>query len=106
MINPETLARMKAAAQGATPGPWEEAKGDLIANFPPGYGEHHDVANFVGEVYGEEDRAHIAAWNPEAALAVLAELGRLQEEVEHWKSGSGSCEFCWDRHRNECERRA
>ena len=83
----DELATIKARAEAATPGPWEDVWSDFR-----GLGAHSVkrgdlVVAFVGYESHEGDRPnddaeHIAGMDPATTLRLVAEIERLQAQVE------------------------
>ncbi len=84
------LAKLKAAALAATPGPW--------VNGYPNAGTVHPTP---GEVWSEEkdciasdvdpgNAAYIASASPDVVLALVASVEDLQEALEHIIEGTHS----------------
>jgi len=70
-----TAEQIKAAAQAATPGPWEtHPRGGM------GYDVDPVESGLRGMVDRAEDAAHIAASNPAAVLEMLARIAELEAE--------------------------
>lgn len=99
-LSQEALARLKALAQKATPGPWcadrdgygvhtqytplkERTFGygcgnDFVCNLNDGeYHEYHDAKEQMNTA------AYIAATHPGVVLAMCEEIERLRAEVDH-----------------------
>lgn len=84
MIDLEQLQKLRAIAEGATPGPWESLE-DSAWDF-----SHRDEVYRICEVrgpmqwdasFGILDAAHIAAFDPPTCLSLLAEIDRLHRVI-------------------------
>jgi hypothetical protein len=73
----DELATIKARAEAATPGPWEQAGRFLIEGRSAMLGEAVPVADVVYD----RDVPHIAGMDPETTLRLVAEVERLRAVV-------------------------
>lgn len=89
----EQISKMKAAAEAATQGEWfdDAENGEVDSQLPPA------APDLSGKVmiarYDEEkDAAHIVAFQPQHALALLQEVERVRERAkfyqEQWSAAS------------------
>lgn len=91
-MTPAELARLKALANAATPGPWRGEFGEVLRVSPTPTRENPDhvyttVLPWVEQhpsgdpvvKFEEADAAYIAAMHPQTTLALIAEVGRLRE---------------------------
>ena len=76
MSAPLDLAALEAVAKAATPGPW----GVLAESDGTCEVGHIDSAGIVASLCASEDAAHIAAFSPDVALALIA-AARAGEEL-------------------------
>jgi hypothetical protein len=74
----DELATIKARAEAATPGPWEQAGRFLIEGRSAMLGEAVPVADVVYD----RDVPHIAGMDPETTLRLVAEVERLRADNE------------------------
>jgi hypothetical protein len=72
----DELAAIKARAEAATPGPWEQAGRFLIEGRSAMLGEAVPVADVVYD----RDVPHIAGMDPETTLRLVAEVERLRAQ--------------------------
>jgi len=77
----ETLAaEMRAAAEAATPGPWEKFSSS-VCDWNDGSFTMEFISNSAHE-REPDDLAHIALANPANVLTILAEIERLKHEEQ------------------------
>jgi hypothetical protein len=81
----DELATIKARAEAATPGPWEQAGRFLIEGRSAMLGEAVPVADVVYD----RDVPHIAGMDPETTLRLVAEVKLLRAQVERAGSVTG-----------------
>lgn len=76
-MKPLDVESLEQTARRATPGPWikEYIDWEHCWHFGTGY-------TAVGTVNGVPDSGYIAAFNPETALALIAEIRRLRSAVD------------------------
>jgi hypothetical protein len=86
---PTDLAKLKALAQAATPGPWRDCPMDMFV-FGPGGGDMIASTDDNGELlirgHGarlpmEANARYIAAVDPTTVLALIAEIERLRADA-------------------------
>lgn len=82
---------LEATARAATPGPWEA--GDVWVYTPPIYPDDRRLSDVLGMKFEDEDRAyaehgrglknaaHIAAFDPSAALALIERVREAEAEL-------------------------
>lgn len=97
LLTPLDLAALRRIAEAATPGiwSWRDSAGLFVAPGPPvegsdpprlyPYGKAVLLAQYEYDTgadidASDEDRTHIAAFNPQTALRLLAEVTRLTSE--------------------------
>ena len=85
-------SELKRLAEAATPGPWKKTVDGVM---PEGRG--FGIFGNFGATDGEENRAFIAAANPAAVLALIAEVEALRADLEQvqydanaWRNGEES----------------
>lgn len=77
---------LRAAAEGATPGPWAYDDGDgMVYTILPG-DDYIDVAQAKSDLL--HDARYIAAANPTAVLALIARVEAAEFERDHWKKAA------------------
>lgn len=88
--------KLKALAEAATPGPWRYGKNadDVVADHPAGHADDpHGIDYYGGHLVAESiaasNRAFIAAANPAAVLALIAENERLHKLIS-WQGDANS----------------
>ncbi|MGY8624274.1 ead/Ea22-like family protein [Chromobacterium violaceum] len=90
MLTPDQLAALRAAAEAATPGPWEHQTSNgwhRVGTTPANRGR------VVGDVVASgaaspADMAHIAAANPAAVQGLLADLEAMAQELLAYRADS------------------
>jgi len=91
VITHEKLDELERKAKAATPGPWEAFNDEALAQVE---GEEVTVAHCLGPLFNDDfiscDAAYIAAANPAAILALIAqhreaigELARAEDSLRH-----------------------
>lgn len=71
------LAELRRIAEAATPGPWTTSDGLVWGRS----GDEHIAGGYGGGPVGGPDAAHVAAFDPPMALALLDEVERLRARV-------------------------
>ena len=74
-MNTEQIKELRKLAEDATPGPWAKR------GYVPGIGCGVDGVTAVAHHTNSADSAYIAAANPAAILALIAEIDSLRDEV-------------------------
>ena len=74
----EQINELRKLAQAATPGPWYAEGGTINKDVIYVYSEHSDFEVCHGDT---SDSDYIAAANPAAILAMIAEIDSLRDEV-------------------------
>ena len=89
MITTERLHELAAIAEAATPGPWRRSphidfpsETGYEVYLPPADGGPYGTGGRVGEASTKMDAAHIAAFDPTTARALIAEVLALREVAE------------------------
>lgn len=100
-FTPARLAELRAVAEAATPGPWEweqssadpSPSGDEpLVTSNPGEDGYPDVVlsgwgyDESGTEASDEDRAHIATFDPPTVLALIAALESKTAEADYWRN--------------------
>lgn len=80
-IDADELARLKSAANAATPGPWEDD--DIYAMVCPTQidGCAFPADRAIAQAHIEADRRHMAKSDPPTVLVLLAEVERLRRRL-------------------------
>lgn len=89
----DDLAKMKAIAEAATPGPWMThlvddmsivagTRDEIASTAPPGYGTDDDVDFSTDTDRCEANAAFIAAANPSAVLSLIKRVEEAEAEVQ------------------------
>ncbi|OVE45545.1 ead/Ea22-like family protein, partial [Chromobacterium violaceum] len=90
MLTPDQLAALRAAAEAATPGPWEHQTSNgwhRVGTTPANRGRVDGDVVASGAA-SPADMAHIAAANPAAVQGLLADLEAMAQELLAYRADS------------------
>ena len=81
-------SELKRLSEAATPGPWVKTIDGVMPE-----GEKFGIFGNFGSNNGEANRGFIAAANPAAVLALIAEVEVLNDEISACKTYPGGCGY-------------
>lgn len=87
-MTPSTVRSLKQIAEAATPGPWDDYYETGIQPCVMAYDENdkglRSIRAFIADTQFANDRAFIAAANPEAVLGLIARIEKLEAALQFY----------------------